>query len=64
MNIEREELKKAYARLIAKEIQEELEPKDIMELNSAKECIRNKLLEYDMNIKLNIYKQRKEDSND
>lgn len=49
----RKKLKKIYARLVAESIKENIEPKDIEEINKAKKEIRNKLLEYDMNKKLN-----------
>lgn len=49
----RKELKKAYAQLITESIRDNIEPKDIEEINKAKKEIRNKLLEYDMNKKLN-----------
>lgn len=58
MDIERRKLKKAYARLIAKEIQETLEPKDIIYIHNEKKCIRNKLMEYDINMQKNIYKEK------
>lgn len=58
MNIERRNLKKAYARLIAKEMQEALEPKDIIYIYNEKKCIRNKLMEYDINMQKNIYKKK------
>lgn len=51
--MERKQLKKAYAQLIAESIRENIEPKDIEEINKAKKEIRNKLLEYDINKKLN-----------
>lgn len=49
----RKKLKKIYARLVAESIRDNIEPKDIEEINKAKKEMRNKLLEYDMNKKLN-----------
>ena len=57
MNKERKALKKAYAQLIAKELEEALDPKEIIEINNTKKEIRKKLLEYDMDIQINIYKE-------
>lgn len=57
MNTERKALKKAYAQLIAKELEEALDPKEIIEINNTKKEIRKKLLEYDMDIQINIYKE-------
>lgn len=58
MNKERKTLKRAYAQLIAKELEEALEPKEIIEINNNKEEIRKKLLEYDLDQKLNIYREK------
>lgn len=58
MNKERKILKRAYAQLIAKELEEALEPKEIIEINNNKEEIRKKLLEYDLDQKLNIYREK------
>ena len=43
------ELKREYARLIAIEISENLEPKDIESIKYAKEEIRNRLIENKLN---------------
>lgn len=51
--MERKQLKKAYAQLIAESIRDNIKPKDIEKINKTKKEMRNKLLEYDMNKKLN-----------
>lgn len=51
--MKRKQLKKVYAQLVAESIRDNIEPKDIEEINKAKKEIRNKLLEYDINKKLN-----------
>lgn len=52
--MDRKQLKKEYARLIAESIKDNIEPKDIERIENAKKEIRNKLLKYDLNKK--IYK--------
>lgn len=50
--MDRKQLKKEYARLIAESIKDNIEPKDIERIENAKKEIRNKLLKYDLNKKI------------